>query len=316
MHRSELTIQTRRDAVQFCEWLNDTHAANDMRVNDDHEAIDTKCVYRSTDDVIITDLRDMFGCAYERTRRHISRDASDTVFIHINTGQSLLAAQQRDRDYVLGAGMAGLYVNNAPISLELKPGADVIGINLPRSMTMDWCLAPEDVAVTATDPSHPALHMLTTYIRFMLDTETIDADTCRAMHSHIGELAGLWLCGLRPRDWQDNRVQSRQQARYQAIRSQVQQAFSAHDVSALSVGRALGLSERTVQQVLNQAGTSFSRLLNDTRSEKARAMLSDSRLNATPVIAIAMACGFNDLSTFYRAFKARYDEAPGAFRSH
>jgi AraC family transcriptional activator of tynA and feaB len=314
MHRSELTIQTQKDAAQFCDLLNETHASNDMRLNEDHGAINAQCIYRANDDVIITDLRQMFGCAYERTRKHISRDGSDTVFIHINTGRSLLAARQRDRDYVLGQGMAGLYVNNAPISLELKPGADVIGINLPRSMTVDWCKTPEDVAIIDTDPSHPALHMLTTYIRFMLDAETIDADTCRAMHGHIGELAGLWLCGLKPRDWRDHGAQSRQQARYHAIKGRLQQDFFASDVSALSVGRGLGLSERTVQQVMTQAGTSFSRALNDIRSEKAREMLSDPRHGSTPVITIAMACGFNDLSTFYRAFKARYDEAPGAFR--
>lgn len=318
MHRVEQVIETPQAAVEFCNMLNEIQVVGDMRLIDDGKKIVTACASRASGELLLTDLRNMFACAYDRGNYHIGRDGSDAVFIHINNGQNLLAAAQRRRDYVLGPGMAGLYVNNAPISVELKSGADIMGVNLPRAMTRGWTEAPEDVAVTARDPSHPALHMLKTYIHYMLyddsATALMEPESVAAMHVHIAELAGLWLCGLKPKTWHDENAHSRQIARYHAIQSRMRQHFDTPGLTALAVGRALGLSERTVQQVLTQQGTSFSRLLNDTRAEKAFEMLSDPAHTTIPVTAIAFACGFNDLSTFYRAFKARFDEAPGAFR--
>ncbi len=320
MQRVEQVIETRQAAVDFCNMLNDIQVVGDMRLVDDGRKIVTACASRSSGELLLTDLRNMFACAYDRSHHHIGRDGCDAVFIHINNGQNLLAAAQRKRDYVLGPGMAGLYVNNAPISIELQSGADIMGVNLPRALTRGWAEAPEDVAVTARDPSHPALHMLKTYIRYMLYDDSAAAlltpETAAAMHVHIAELAGLWLCGLKPKNWHDENAQSRQVARYHAIHGRMRQHFATPGLSALAVGRALGLSERTVQQVLTQRGTSFSRLLGDTRAEKACQMLADPAHRHTPVTAIAFACGFNDLSAFYRAFKARYDEAPGAFRAN
>lgn len=314
MERFEEFIGSARAADQFCRSLTDLYVGTELTYIDDDKGVKSAYLMRLYDGFSMIDMRNMFACNYDRQAQHIKRDGSDAVYIHFNTGMTPFYASQFGRDYVLNEGMAGLYVNSSPIQMQTSSGNNIMGFDIPRAMTARWREVPEDIAVSSRDPHHPALQMLRTYARFMLDT-SIDAETAAAMHIHMAELAGLWLCGLKPKDWRDETAHARQAARYQAIRNRIRRDFTRPDLSAFAISQALGLSERTVQQVLTQQGTSFSRLLGDARAEKACDMLSDPAHRDTPVITIAFACGFNDLSTFYRAFKARYDEAPGAFRS-
>jgi AraC-like DNA-binding protein len=79
-----------------------------------------------------------------------------------------------------------------------------------------------------------------------------------------------------------------------------------------AVGERLGLSVRSVQHVLSRHGSTFSEELMAMRLEAAFGML---RSGATdPITDIAFKCGFSDLSTFHRAFRARYGQTPNAMR--
>ena len=72
------------------------------------------------------------------------------------------------------------------------------------------------------------------------------------------------------------------------------------------------MSARSVQHVLGQNGTTFSEELMTMRLEAAFGMLKSGATG--PVADIAFKCGFSDLSTFYRAFRARYGKTPGSLR--
>jgi len=77
------------------------------------------------------------------------------------------------------------------------------------------------------------------------------------------------------------------------------------------VARSLGLSVRTLQRSLAEAGTSFSALLEEARRGLAEAYLSDPR---TSVGEVALLLGFGDQSSFHRAFLRWTGEAPGRWR--
>ncbi len=78
------------------------------------------------------------------------------------------------------------------------------------------------------------------------------------------------------------------------------------------LGRALCLSPATLRRRLDDEGASWGQLKDEVRRDLALQHLRDGRLS---VGEIAARLGFNDASTFYRAFRKWTGSAPGAWRS-
>jgi AraC-like DNA-binding protein len=71
------------------------------------------------------------------------------------------------------------------------------------------------------------------------------------------------------------------------------------------------MSTRALQRVLRDNGTSFRQLLADVRNEYARAYLSSTSFSNTEV---AFLLGFEDESSFARAFRGWNGVTPAMFR--
>lgn len=265
------------------------------------------------DDLIISRTRRV-GLTYERLDRHISDDTNDSVFIHFNVGSSAIGGTQMRRDYVLAPMTGSIFVHNEPVRATILDGGDILGIALPRAATRRWRHSPEDLAGRDYDSNPTAFRVLHAYLEALSTAPNLSPGASTDMQTHIAELAGLWLGGLKDKDWRDDNPTSRQQARLFTIKHYLQQHYEDPHLSTVGVGRQLGLSERLVQQVLHESGTTFSRLLLDTRLEKAAQALKSKTLSTTPVTEIAYNCGFSDLSGFYKAFNKRFGEAPGRYR--
>ena len=78
-----------------------------------------------------------------------------------------------------------------------------------------------------------------------------------------------------------------------------------------SIAAALKLSDRTLQRRLHAEGTSFQKLLDDTRRELAQQYL---RRPSNSLQHVAGLLGFEDQSNFFRACKRWFGEPPGRYR--
>jgi AraC family transcriptional regulator, positive regulator of tynA and feaB len=87
----------------------------------------------------------------------------------------------------------------------------------------------------------------------------------------------------------------------------------------------LGISRRWLHGLLEHSGASFSRWVTARRLQECSRMLVDRRYDHWSIARIALACGFNDLSTFYRHFREHHHVTPreirhqargGEFRDH
>ncbi|OEC41880.1 AraC family transcriptional regulator [Pseudomonas sp. 1D4] len=78
------------------------------------------------------------------------------------------------------------------------------------------------------------------------------------------------------------------------------------------VASALHLSQRTLQRRLQEEGTRFQQLLDDTRRELAEQYLAQPNLT---LLEIAYLLGFADPSNFFRAFRRWFDATPGEYRA-
>jgi AraC-like DNA-binding protein len=77
------------------------------------------------------------------------------------------------------------------------------------------------------------------------------------------------------------------------------------------IANRLALSERTLRRRLRALGTSYNKILQDTRSSTAKEWLSDRNLTME---SIAWRLGYTETANFRHAFKRWTGQSPQAFR--
>jgi AraC-like DNA-binding protein len=95
------------------------------------------------------------------------------------------------------------------------------------------------------------------------------------------------------------------------VRTHVVAGLGIGAFSRQEVADRLNMSASTLQVKLAQNGTSFQKILEDTRHELALGYMTQSRLSITE---IAFMLGFSDLSNFIRAFKRWTGKSPTEFK--
>lgn len=92
------------------------------------------------------------------------------------------------------------------------------------------------------------------------------------------------------------------------------EAHLGQPISVKDVARAAGVSLRSTQLLFQRhAGASITGFIQQRRLNRARAMLQGAGPRRS-VTAVALDCGFNHLSYFYRCYRAAFGEVPGMTR--
>lgn len=87
------------------------------------------------------------------------------------------------------------------------------------------------------------------------------------------------------------------------------------ELSPRRVADHLGISVRTLHSRFRTIGQTFGRWVLENRLDACRAALRDQNQHALNISEIAYRWGFNDLSHFNKAFRARFDQTPGEWRN-
>lgn len=98
----------------------------------------------------------------------------------------------------------------------------------------------------------------------------------------------------------------------QRLRTLVEELMGRGRCQASDAARALGMSERTLQRRLAEEDMTFQAVLDTVRHEQCLALLAARRLSMEQ---IAFACGFEEPSSFYRAFRRWTGKSPAQFRA-
>lgn len=96
-----------------------------------------------------------------------------------------------------------------------------------------------------------------------------------------------------------------------AIRAALRERLPKGDVSLSELAPALGVSRRTLQRRLEQAGTNLRTLVDEERKQLALGYIKRKRLSLSD---IALLLGFSELSAFTRAFTRWTDVTPSEYR--
>ncbi len=96
----------------------------------------------------------------------------------------------------------------------------------------------------------------------------------------------------------------------------IQQHFEDPDFAPRDLAELTGVSLRRLQRAFHCLDTSPYRRLQEARLSAASVLLRETQdWSQTSITDVAFDCGFNDLSTFYRHFKARYGCTPKEWRA-
>ena len=105
-------------------------------------------------------------------------------------------------------------------------------------------------------------------------------------------------------------------ARLQLIQAQVLENLNDCGLTIASVARRASMGPRHLQRLFQQTGTTFSEYVLEQRLVLAHRRLSAPGTRGEKISAIALDCGFGDLSYFNRSFRKRFGMTPSEWRDN
>jgi AraC-like DNA-binding protein len=250
-----------------------------------------------------------------RTRADIAARASDCFFIFEQVGPNKILFQPDGADGILvGAG-------------DLIVGDADSGFVTPRLTHYDhrfWMLPKaliEPMLPGAADKLARPVHLdgaggvpalLAAYLR-TLNAEAAHPEIAQngAITANLGHLLAIAIGGAAPDERQRGAMA---EARRRDALAWIERGFADPALGAAEVAARLGTSLRSLHAAFEPTGTSFAEALTLRRLQAARAALANPATRESSIAAIAFACGFNDVSTFYRAFRRVYGITPSDLR--
>jgi AraC-like DNA-binding protein len=109
-------------------------------------------------------------------------------------------------------------------------------------------------------------------------------------------------------------VAAEQEEKLARLRMLALRSLERADLTPVALAKQAGVSTRTLHRLFATSGMTFQDWLRERRLERCWAELSDPGRLGRSIAEVAFRCGFNDLSTFNRAFRARFGMTPRAAR--
>jgi AraC-like DNA-binding protein len=245
-----------------------------------------------------------------REHRQVLATSDDRYCLARNTGDRAALIVHRGREFTMRAGAMVLLKLDEPfVSADGANHRRFTNVHLPAAALRSMVSHVDEMVARELAPGGP-LSLALDYSNLLLDHPTAADEAGMAIAAHLLDLAAL---GLGARD--DQALAARRgglrAVRLQALLLILGRRFSEPDFSAQKLAVAAGLSERYVNELLYEAGASFTVRLNELRLIKAARLLS---MTTKRISDIAFECGFNDLSYFNRSFRRRFGLTPTGAR--
>lgn len=208
---------------------------------------------------------------------------------------------------------SALVFNGVASTLHFPAPYRVSSIVIRRELLAANLRGFEDQAIRPLNPSSPALNLLTGYVRFLRQQGGVDNAAFANMVAR--QLVDLATFALKPtREMAALTCSALRQARLATIRAYVLANLSQVRLSAKTVARRHGFTDRYVHLLFEETGETFSQFVMEQRLKRAFDLLTDSQHGNRRIGDIALEIGFGDLSTFNRAFRRRFGDTPRAVR--
>ena len=249
--------------------------------------------------------------AVRRERRQVLATRDDRYCLARNTGNRVAQMIHRGREFTLRPGSLVLLKLDEPFfSADGASYKRFTNVHLPP-LALDAIAGDLSDRVGHELAPGGALSLAMDYSELLLEHPGAADEAGLAIAAHLADLVALGL-GARGDRLQAAKRGGLRAVRLKAVLMILEKRFTEPDFSAQKLAASAGLSERYVNELLYEAGASFSARLNELRLRKAADLLAKS--SNRRVSDVAFDCGFNDLSYFNRCFRRRFGLTPTAAR--
>ena len=248
--------------------------------------------------------------AVRRERRQVVETNDDRYCLVRNTGDHEARVTHRGRDFTLRPGSLVLLKLDEPFfSADGANHKRFTNVHFPMNTMRTMVAGVDDMVGRELEPGG-ALSLAMDYSDLLLRHPAAVEEAGMAIAAHLTDLAALGL-GARKEHAIAAQRRGLRAVRLKAVLMILERRFAEPDFSAQKLAVAAKLSERYVNELLYEAGASFTLRLNELRLRKAADLLArpEGRISD-----IAFDCGFNDLSYFNRCFRRRFGLTPSAAR--
>jgi AraC-like DNA-binding protein len=199
----------------------------------------------------------------------------------------------------------------APVTIRLHASCRVTAIRLPADSLATTSRQIDGRAFALLSRAAPAFSFLVRNVKLLrAEAPAGDPVLIRRAANYLSELVTLALEPSAPRC-----AEVRRKSRLTPIIDDILSNLSKPGLSAKTVAKRHGITDRYVHLLFKQSGQTFSRFVQEERLKRAHALLSNPDLNWMRISEIAFECGFGDLSTFNRSFRDRYGNHPKGIRA-
>jgi AraC-like DNA-binding protein len=250
----------------------------------------------------------------DRAARQVAADGNDDFFVAINIGRRSMVQRQLGRQVEHAPGSLVLLSNGEPREVTSKAGINWLSVYIPRRTLLARVRRAEDLVAGRIGVDPLIVRYLRSYLRHLLATR--DAIVRPPIVEHVSTtLLDLVVTALE--DGRDGAMLHRpgmRGAHLQEALSLIESSYDNPAFSAPALAAKLGLTQRSIQDLLHETGRTFSERVMELRLQKARGMLSDPHHDRLKISDIAYACGFNEVSYFNRCFRRRFGATPSQSR--
>jgi AraC-like DNA-binding protein len=255
----------------------------------------------------------VYGSRNRRTPELLA-DGRDEFTLFINLGGPYLISQGA-REQLLDDGAATLVSTGDPCSFMHHPPGAMLCLRFPRNALGALVDGIEDLCLRPIRAATPALRLITDYVRLGREEPTFtDGPLRRLFVMHVHDLIASALGASRDGS-EVVRHRGLRAARLHAVKQDVDRNLDQADLSVGAVAARHGCTPRFIQRLFETEGTTFTAYALAQRLARAHDLLSDPLRRADKITAVALDCGFGDVSYFNRVFRRRYGAAPSDVRA-
>jgi AraC-like DNA-binding protein len=232
-----------------------------------------------------------------------------------NQCHSPLSFSQLGRDVVLNGGTPVLMNCRETGDIRSAGTHDFLAVAIDQTRLRELVLDIEDLVAKPLPENNPALRHLKRYLEVLPTAQ--EAHDNPELEAIVGttltDLVVLVLGATRDAA-EVARTRGIRGARLREVITEIRKRYADPDFSPQIVARRLAVTERYIQDLLQETGTSFTQRVLELRLQRARSMLVDQRYDQLKIGEIASASGFNEIPYFNRCFRRRFGTTPTQFR--
>ncbi|MCU7250900.1 helix-turn-helix domain-containing protein [Pseudomonas koreensis] len=211
-------------------------------------------------------------------------------------------AEQDGRRAVLKPGSAAICNAARSYTLHFPEPCQLAVLTLPRDLLSRQVAAVDrGTAIDLSSNSH-LFPLFNAYVKQLISqASSLPQTSSQVIAKHLGELIGSTISenlSQVPLQLSDHKI-----ATLVRVHAYIDANLRNPHLSPEEISRALRVSTRYLNQLLEAEQTSLGRLILRRRLEAAAIALRDPAMTSRSISTLALACGFNNLSHFSKAFR-------------